>query len=56
VFKRACLTCHQADIARQQRLTRAGWTRTLDKMVRWGAVVPEADREALLDHLVTLEP
>ena len=26
-YKRACLTCHDADIIEQQRLTRTGWTR-----------------------------
>ena len=32
-----CTTCHTEDLLRQQRLTDAQWTKTLDKMRRWGA-------------------
>lgn len=55
-FKRACLSCHEADIVEQQRLTRAGWVRSIDKMLRWGAVVPEAERGALADYLAARFP
>jgi len=48
-----CLPCHASDIIRQQRLTRQQWTGTLTKMANWGAVVPDAQREALLDYLAT---
>ena len=51
VFARACVGCHQADIVEQQRLSRAGWARELDKMIRWGARVDDADREPLIDYL-----
>lgn len=51
VYKAACLICHEADLIQQQRLSRAGWLRTVDKMIRWGAPVPAADREALADWL-----
>src|SRR5262249_42767718 len=53
VFKRACRTCHQDDVVRQQRLTRAQWDREIDKMTGWGAVVD--DRSALLDFLSRME-
>jgi len=46
-----CVTCHQGDVIAQQRLTRAGWGREVDKMVRWGAVVDAGEREPLLDYL-----
>ncbi len=52
-YKRACLTCHEGDLVDQQRLTRTGWTREVDKMIRWGAVVPDADKEALIDFLTS---
>lgn len=55
-FKRACLTCHDADIVEQQKLTKGGWTNSINKMVRWGAVVPEAEREPLADYLVSRFP
>lgn len=51
VYKRACLACHEPDLIESQRLTRAGWVRSVDKMIRWGAVVPAADKEALIDYL-----
>ena len=54
VVSRRCLSCHEADLIVQQRLTRAGWTRSIDKMVRWGAVVDADDREPMLDYLSAL--
>ena len=50
-YKRACLTCHEADLVDAQRLTRAGWVRTVDKMIRWGAVVADGDKEGLIEYL-----
>jgi mono/diheme cytochrome c family protein len=50
-FKRACLSCHGVDLVEQQRLTRAGWVREVDKMMRWGAAVPAAEKDPLVDHL-----
>jgi cytochrome c5 len=55
-YKRACLTCHDHDLVESQRLTRAGWVRTIDKMIRWGATVPEADKEGLVDYLSARYP
>jgi cytochrome c5 len=50
-YARACLTCHEQDLIEQQRLTRAGWAREVDKMIRWGATVAETDKDALVDFL-----
>ena len=47
-----CLRCHSSDILRQQRLTEKQWTAVIDKMVRWGAEVPEAQKAALIAYLV----
>lgn len=49
----ACLECHEARIILQQRLTNAAWTKEVDKMVKWGAVVDGNDRDALIDYLST---
>jgi mono/diheme cytochrome c family protein len=49
----ACLDCHEARIILQQRLSKAAWTREVDKMAKWGAVVDPADRDALIDYLST---
>ena len=51
IYKRACLTCHEDDLIEAQRLTRTGWTRSVEKMIRWGAAVPEADKDALIEYL-----
>jgi DMSO/TMAO reductase YedYZ molybdopterin-dependent catalytic subunit len=50
-FGNACLTCHQDDVIRQQRLTRAQWDAELTKMIGWGARVSDQDRGVLLEYL-----
>lgn len=56
IYKRACLTCHEADLIEAQRLSRAGWVRSVDKMIRWGAEVPASDKSALVDYLAARYP
>ena len=51
IFKRVCLTCHEADIVEQQKLTPTGWTRSVEKMMRWGAQVRDAEKQPLVDYL-----
>ncbi len=53
VHDRACLTCHDGAFTRAQRLTAAGWRRTVAKMVQWGAPVPPNDVDALVAYLST---
>jgi sulfite oxidase len=50
-FQNACIGCHEDDMIRGQRLTRAQWERELKKMTGWGAQVKDADREGLLEYL-----
>ena len=50
-YKRACNTCHEADIIEQQKLSRTGWTRSVEKMMRWGARITADDKEPLIDYL-----
>lgn len=52
-YKRACLVCHDADIIEQQTLTPTGWTRSVEKMMRWGASVTEADKQPLVEYLAS---
>lgn len=47
----ACTECHEARIIVQQRLSKAAWTKEVDKMTKWGAVVDPSDRDALIDYL-----
>jgi len=49
----ACTECHEARIILQQRLSKAAWTKEVDKMTKWGAVVDPTDRDALIDYLST---
>jgi hypothetical protein len=46
-----CVSCHEADLIVSQRLSRQGWTREVEKMIRWGAVVNDAEKEPLVDYL-----
>jgi mono/diheme cytochrome c family protein len=47
----ACYACHSADILAQQRLTEKQWLASVEKMVRWGAVVPDAQKDAIVKYL-----
>jgi hypothetical protein len=49
----SCLECHEARIILQQRLNKGAWTKEVDKMIKWGAVVDASDRDALIDYLST---
>jgi hypothetical protein len=49
----ACLECHEARIILQQRLSKPAWTKEVDKMTKWGAVVDPSDHDALIDYLST---
>lgn len=48
----ACLPCHSADILVQQRLNEKQWTAEVDKMIRWGAVVADADKAKMIVYLL----
>jgi len=49
--KAACLGCHDSGIIVQQRLGKAAWTKEVDKMTKWGAVVDAGDRDAFIEYL-----
>ena len=48
--QQSCVPCHSLRLIHSQRLSRAAWSKELDKMAGWGTVIP--DRDALLDFLV----
>jgi len=56
VFTRSCLSCHGRDLTEGQRLTTLGWTREVEKMMRWGAKVDEAEKAALVQWLAATYP
>lgn len=47
---RACTECHEARIILQQRLGKEAWTREVDKMIKWGALVDPGDRNSLIEY------
>ncbi len=56
IMKAQCLTCHGDDLIQQQRLNKAGWTREVEKMMRWGAAVNDADKDHLIEYLAANYP
>jgi cytochrome c5 len=50
-YRRVCLSCHDADIIEQQKLTPTGWTRSVEKMMRWGAAIRDAEKQSLVEYL-----
>jgi cytochrome c553 len=52
VFQTACMSCHDDRPMAGLRLDRAGWTREIDKMIRWGAWVPASRKEELIEYLM----
>jgi cytochrome c1 len=47
----SCFPCHSADMLVQQQLTEKQWTAEVDKMIRWGAVMKESDKPAVVAYL-----
>lgn len=47
----SCFPCHSADMLVQQHLTEKQWTAEVDKMVRWGAVMKDSDKPAMIAYL-----
>jgi mono/diheme cytochrome c family protein len=45
----SCVQCHSLRLIHSQRLSKAAWSKELDKMAGWGA--PIRDRQLLLDYL-----
>jgi len=52
----ACTRCHDSSIIVQQRLSRAAWTKEVDKMVKWGAILNPSDRDPLIEYFSTNFP
>lgn len=53
IYRSACHGCHADDLAEQQRLTEAGWGRTVDKMIQWGAPVKPEQKSSLVAYLAS---
>jgi hypothetical protein len=44
-------SCHGPSIIAQQRLDRDAWRREVEKMIGWGAQVPDAEKDAFITYL-----
>ena len=51
-FQVSCLGCHDEKPVAALKTDRAGWTRVLDRMVNWGAYLPAARRQELINYLL----
>ena len=48
--RRTCAVCHDTRMMTAQRLNDVGWTREVDKMVRWGADLSASERDRLIAY------
>jgi len=46
-----CSVCHSADLIAQQRLPRARWEATIEKMKHWGAEISQDEADLLVRYL-----
>ncbi len=52
VFQNSCLGCHDAMPIARLKANRDGWTRTVDRMINWGAHVPSGRKQELIEYLL----
>jgi competence protein ComEA len=50
-IKATCTNCHNVSRITEQHLTRQQWSEQLKKMEGLGAVIPDSDRNAMLNYL-----
>ena len=48
-----CTVCHSTDRIHRATFDRAGWERTVDRMIRTGARLDDAEHAAVLDYLAS---
>ncbi len=51
IFETKCLTCHGEDLVKQQHLSKVGWTKEVEKMMRWGVEISDAEKASLVEYL-----
>ncbi len=52
IFQISCMSCHDDKPIAALKLDRAGWSRQVDRMINWGAYVPTARKEELMEYLL----
>ena len=48
-----CVVCHPAERIDEASHDRAGWEQTVDRMIKTGASLSEAERKAVIDYLAS---
>ncbi len=48
----SCLKCHSTEMLLQQKLTEKQWTAVVEKMIKWGAEVPENEKTKIISYLI----
>lgn len=46
-----CTVCHTLERVQKKKAARAGWEKTVDHMIKKGAKLDDAEREAVLEYL-----
>lgn len=46
-----CTVCHTLERVQKKRAARAGWEKTVDHMIKKGAKLDDAEREAVVEYL-----
>ena len=54
IMQSCTASCHGSSLIAQQRLDREAWGREIEKMMRWGADVPAAEKDAFVNYLASL--
>jgi len=52
IFQISCMSCHDDGPVAALKRDRAAWARQVDRMIQWGAYVPSARKNELIDYLV----
>jgi len=53
IVQTRCVVCHPAERIDGARHDRAGWEQTVDRMIKTGVSLTEAERKAVIDYLAS---
>ena len=56
VLEDRCVECHNLSRVKSASMTRDEWSRTIDRMIAFGAELTSEERDLLLDYLETTYP
>jgi len=56
VLEDQCVECHNLSRVKSASMTRDEWSRTIDRMIAFGAELTSEERDLLLDYLETTYP